>query len=516
MFAISENLAGRFFIRMKIRQLNFRFVAKIISYLIILEGIFMAVSLIFSFVYGSRKIGWNTLFIKEYDALAIILSSLITFLFGLTLLIKFKKANVHQIGKREAYLTVVLCWLTLSLFGTLPYIFTGILPSFTDAFFESMSGFTGTGFTIINDVEALPKGIVLWRGFTNWLGGMGIVLMTLAFIPTVGGKGGLLFAAETSSDVHDKVHPRIAVTAKRLWLIYFGLTITCSLLLILGKMSVLDSVCTALGTVSTGGFSNLNASLTYQTPYVHYVVIVFMIVSATNFNLHYLFLRFQWKKVFRNEEFRVYLIMICVCTFIMAIVLFFNKSCNYNSEVAFRQSLFHVTSMITTTGYAISDFSIWPANTWIILFLLTFMGGCAGSTSGGIKIYRHVIMFKNCKMELRRLIHPQAIIPARYNGNIVSQNTINNILVFFYFFIFISFASSVLICLTGVDFKSSMSLTVSCLGNTGCGVGSLAGPGSNLSEVNGFIKWLMSFLMIIGRLEIFTVFVILSKSFWKK
>ncbi|MDL2227952.1 TrkH family potassium uptake protein [Bacteroidales bacterium OttesenSCG-928-K03] len=501
---------------MRIKQLNYKFIGKIIGFLIILEGLLMAVSLVFSFIYGSRRMNWNTLFNSEHDILAITLSAIITIVFGVILLFKYKKADTKQIGKREAYLTVFLCWFFLALFGVLPYIFTGIFNSFTDAFFESMSGFTTTGFSLIKDVETLPKGIILWRSITNWLGGMGMVFMTLAFIPVVGGKGGLLFAAETSNEVHDKVHPRINVTAKRLWTIYFMLTLACFGMLLLGKMSIYDSVCTALSTVSTGGFSHRNAGLADQSPYIHYVIIVFIIIAATSFNLHYLFLRFQWKKVFKNEEFRVYMLLIILCTVFVVAILALNNNSGQDAETIFRQSLFHVSSMITTAGFAISDYSLWPGNIWIILFLLTFMGGCAGSTTGGIKIYRHIIMFKNCKMELKRLLHPQAVIPVRYNGNAVSQNTINNTLAFFYFFILITFFASAIICLSGIDFMSAISVTVNCLSNTGSGIGSLAGPGGDINIVHGSIKWLLSFLMITGRLEIFTVFVILNKTFWKK
>ncbi|MDD3913288.1 MAG: TrkH family potassium uptake protein [Bacteroidales bacterium] len=500
-----------------VKKLNYLLITKVIGLLILLEACLMFFALPFSLYYGSGKFGFETLFSTEHDLMAIALSVAITLFVGVLLYFASRKSDTRTFGKREGFIIVSVAWFVMALFGALPYMFSAVLPSFTDAFFEAVSGFTTTGLTTIPNVESAPPGILFWRSMTHWIGGMGIVFMSLALLPmALGNKGSLLFAAETSNDVHDKVHPRIKETAKRLWIIYVGFSVVCCFLLMLGKVDFFNSICITLSTISTGGFSVNSTSMAQYTPYIHYVIIIFMILGATSFNLHYLLLfKFQLRKILKNEEWRTYILIILTSTlFITGVIA---NDWNFASiEKNFRSALFHVVSIITTTGFTIEDFTLWSANAWAVVFAMSFICGCTGSTTGGIKVYRHIIMFKNCKMELQRQIHPQAVMPVRYNNVAVPQGSMNNVMAFFYLFVFIYGASSLLLMLFGLDFKTATGTAICCLANIGCGIGDIASPSGAMGNTIGVIKWILSFLMVIGRLELFTVMVIFNKSFWKR
>ena len=393
-------------------------------------------------------------------------------------------------------------------------MFIFYIPSFTDAFFETISGFTTTGASVLNDVEALPHALLFWRSMTQWLGGMGIIVMTLAILPILGIGGMQLFIAEVPGITPDKLHPRIKETAKRLWGIYILLTFVEVALLWIGGIGIFDSVCHAFTTMATGGYSTHQASVAYfQSPYVQYVITFFMFLAGTNFTLSYAAIHLNFKKIWRNEEFRFYLGFVLLFTAIISVGLYFTKEQPF--EQSFRESIFQVVSIITTTGYVTANYLSWIPVLSVLIFVLMFFGGSAGSTGGGIKIARVVLLFKNSRLELRRLIHPSAIIPVRLNNKAVSQPVLSNVLAFIVFYILIIVVSIIVMSALGLNLESSLGAVAASLGNIGPGIGSV-GPVNTYAHIPDFGKWFLSFLMLLGRLELFTVLILFSSSFWKK
>ena len=449
-----------------------------------------------------------SLYHKEEAYSGILLAGIITIFLG-GLLYFFNKPKNTNIQKKEGYLIVTLGWLTLSLTGMLPYIFSGAIPSITNAFFETLSGYSTTGSTILTDIESMPKGILFWRSATHWIGGMGIIVLTIAILPLLGIGGMQLFMAEAPGPSADKLHPRITDTAKRLWLIYVILTFAEFLLLKFAGMSWFDAINHAMATVSTGGFSTKNTSLAYwnHLPLVQYVVILFMIVAGTNFILTYFALKGKVRKVIQSEEFRYYIFGILGITIIVSSIILFFKDPNLESSIhhphifgetesAIRHALFQVTSIITTTGFITADFTMWSFFTTGIFFALFFVGGSAGSTSGGIKIVRHIVMLKNSFLEFKKTLHPNAIIPVRYDGKAVSQTIVFNILSFFVIYMLIFVIASVILTLLGLDFVSALGAAASSLGNIGPAIGSVS-PVNNFAHLSTGAKWFCSLLMLI-------------------
>jgi len=481
---------------------NIKIIIRLIGYLLIFEGFFMFLCLPFSWYYCGA--GCNSLLI----------SGLITTGTG-AILFFFTRKNIRKnIGKREGYIIVSITWIIISLFGTLPFIISGAIPNFTNAFFETISGFTTTGASVLSDIESLPKGILFWRSITHWIGGMGIIVLSVAVLPVLGIGGMQLFMAEMPGPQPDKLHPRITETAKRLWAIYVLLTFVETVFLIFGGMSFFNALCHSFGTMATGGFSTQNDSITGYSPYIQYVVIVFMILAGTNFTLHYYALHGKLKKVWQNEEFRYYFFLILIIGIIITSFLFvFNYG---DFEKSFRDSLFQVVSIITTTGYVTSDYLIWPGGVlWVIIFLLMFIGGSAGSTGGGMKIIRQLLLFKNTIAEFKRAIHPNAVVTVKYNKKSVPQQIIFLIMAFFFTYIIIFGFGTFVMTLFGLDFETAIGATIASLGNIGPGIGNV-GPTGNYAFIPTGGKWFLSFLMLLGRLELFTVLIILSPAFWKK
>ena len=484
-----------------IKDVNIRIIVRVMSFLLLIEGVFMWFSLPFSFYYKSNDI-WPIFF-----------SGLITSgAGGIVLLFLGKKRN-DRMGKREGYIIVSLAWVVISLYGTLPFLLSGEITSFTDAFFEVMSGFTTTGASILNDIEGVSKGILFWRSMTHWIGGMGIIVLSLAILPFLGIGGMQLFAAEVPGPTPDKLHPRITGTAKRLWAIYVLFTLVETGLLMLGGMDLFDGLCHAFGTMATGGFSTQNASIALYSPYIQYVITIFMFLAGVNFTLHYLYLHGNVKKVWKNEEFRFYSLLIFLFTMFITLIVYFNDGGHF--EKVFRDSVFQVVSIVTTTGFVSSNYLVWPAVAWFLIFILMFTGGSAGSTGGGIKAIRHLLLFKASAAELKKLIHPKAFITVRYNGNAVKQDYIFNILGFFLFYILIFVGGTIIMSALGLDFQTAIGATIASLGNIGPGIGNV-GPVDNFAAIPDVGKWVLSFLMMLGRLELFTVLVFLSPGFWKK
>ncbi len=484
------------------RDINIIEVIKVIGLLLVIEGFAMWLSLPFSWYYDSN------------DFQAILLSGFITLgVGGFGYLTTFRKTNRVHVGKREGFMIVSIAWVIFSAFGTLPFLLSNSIGSFTDAYFETMSGFTTTGASILNDIEAVPHGVLFWRSMTHWIGGMGIIVLSLAILPLLGVGGMQLFVAEVPGPVPDKLHPRITGTAKRLWGIYVLFTFVQTILLMFGGMSLFDALCHAFGTMATGGFSTQNASIANYSPYIQYVIIVFMFLAGMNFTLHYFGIHGQIRKVLKNQEFRFYALLTLISTLIITIVVYLNME--IGGEKAFRDALFQVVSIITTTGFVSADYLLWPHFAWLIIFVLMFTGGSAGSTGGGMKSIRILLLFKAAAVHLRKLVHPRAFIPVKYDGHSVKDEIIFSIMSFALFYILIFVVGSLLLSAFGLDFETAMGASIAALGNIGPGIG-LVGPVENYHDIPYLGKWVLSFLMLLGRLELFTVLVFLSPGFWKK
>lgn len=482
------------------RLINIGIILKVLSFLLIIESVFMLSGLIFAWYYGE-------------SAKPLALSAAITGAIGVaTWFIVNPGIRKKGIGKRDGYLIVTLSWIVVSLFGSLPFLISGAIPSFTNAFFETISGFTTTGASILENIEGLPKNLLYWRAMTHWMGGMGIIVLTVAILPFLGIGGMQLLVAEMPGITPDKLHPRITATAKRLWGIYVLFTFVEILLLWAGEMDLFDSICHAFATMATGGFSTKNASIAAFGTYTQYVVIFFMILAGTNFTLHYMMLHRKFDRVWKNQEFRTYVIIIIVFTVFIAITLFLLQGTAFEQSI--RDSLFMVVSILTTTGFVSANYLIWPAFLWVILFILMFVGGSAGSTSGGMKIIRHFLLIRNSWIELKRAMHPNAIIPVKFNGKTVSQAIIFNVMAFFLIFMVIFAMGTLILSLIGIDFETSIGATIATLGNIGPGIGGV-GPVENYAFFPPVAKWFLSFLMLLGRLELFTVLIILSPAFWR-
>ena len=495
-------------------KLNFKIIFYFFGILLLFNGSFMLLSSILSFLYNDGV------------TLSLILSGIIVSLSGLVLML-LTKNHSKEMNKREGYIVVAFGWIVMSLSGTLPYIFSGAIPNFTNAFFETISGYTTTGSSILQDIESLPYGILFWRSLTHWIGGMGIIVLAIAILPLLGIGGMQLFAAEAPGPSADKLHPRITDTAKRLWLIYFGYTAAETLFLNLAGMSFFDALNHSMSTLSTGGFSTKNNSISYwnDTPLVQYIIILFMFLAGTNFVLSYFGFKRNFNKIFKDEEFKLYVKFILIFTAIAVIFICFNSSISTSLvfshpmifgeiESSLRHGLFQVISIVTTTGFVTADFTSWTPFLLVFFFGLMFLGGSAGSTSGGVKVVRHLLLIRNGFMEFKRSLHPNAVVPVRYNNKTVSGDIVFNILGFFILYMLSFIIGALGFAIIGVDFESSIGVAASSLGNVGPALGEF-GPANNFSEMSSAGKWWSSFLMLIGRLELFTVLILFTPFFWR-
>lgn len=494
-------------------KLNYKIISHLMGLLFVVNGGFMLLSSIVSWYY------------KDGVLVQMLMAGAVALALGGIIMV-FTKNHRKEIQKREGYIIVTFGWIFMALIGTLPYLFTGAIPNFTNAFFETMSGYTTTGASILSDIEAVPPGVLFWRSITHWIGGMGIIVLAIAILPLLGIGGMQLFAAEAPGPTGDKLHPRITDTAKRLWLIYVGYTVAETVLLKLAGMSFFDAVNHSLATLSTGGFSTKNASVAYwnDNPMVQYIIIVFMFLAGSNFVLSYFAFKRRFQKILQDEEFRMYSILVVCLTIIGALLIYFEADFSISSiahpmvwgpvESAIRHSLFQVLTIVTTTGFVSADYTMWTPFLMMFFFGMFFLGACAGSTSGGIKIMRHLIMIKNGVLEFKRTLHPHAILPVRYNSKAVPQPIVFNILGFFILYM-LSFIIGVLVfSWLGLDFKTALGGAASTLGNIGPALGDL-GPVNNYGNLPDAAKWWASFLMLIGRLELFTVLILLTPFFWR-
>lgn len=483
-------------------MINKQLVYKVLGALLFIEAFMLLLCLAMSIYY------------HEDDTLAIISTILLISATGLVLRFKGSKAT-NSMSRRDAYLLVTLTWTIFSMFGALPFTLSGYVPSYTDAFFETMSGFTTTGATVIDDVEALPHGLLFWRSMTQWIGGLGIAFFTIAILPSLVGGSVKVFSAEATGPVKVKMHPRLSTNAKSLWLVYLLITACCATCFYAGGMVLFDCINYAMTVSATGGFAPHNASTGYfHSSFIDYSTIIFMFLAGTNFTLLYLSLfKMKVKILVKDAEFRLYMIIVALST--AGIMYFLISKSDYGWADAFRCALFQVVSFITTTGVFNADAGQWPHITWVILTLCMFTGACAGSTSGGFKCIRVVMALKIVRNEIKRILHPKAVLPVKVNGTNIAYNAQVKLLVFFTLYIALCmFAYFCLICM-GVDNINAFTVAMSCASNVGPTLGLEIGPTMSWSVLPDIGKWICSILMLMGRLEIFSVIVLLSPAFWK-
>jgi trk system potassium uptake protein len=484
-------------------MINFKLVYKILGSLLFIEASLMLWCLVMSLCY------------KEDDVMPFLYGIVATILFGSILRLSGRKAD-NTLSRRDAYLVVTLAWIIFSAFGALPFMFGGYIKTFTDAFFETMSGFTTTGATIIDDVEVLPHGILFWRSLTHWIGGLGIVFFTIALLPSLVGGSVKVFAAEATGPLKTKLHPRLSTNAKSIWMVFLVITVACIVSYHVFGMGWFDSVNYAMSTLGTGGFATHNDSLChFHSPGLEYASALFCLLSGANFALLYCtIIKLDIKKLFQNSEFKFYIIFISVSALFIAYQLVAHNG--YGVERAFRSGLFEVTSFITTTGLFNDDAGKWPHITWVVLSLCMFIGACSGSTSGGFKCVRGVMVLKILRNEFRQILHPNAVLPLKIDGVNVSQQKRVTLLAFLVVYLLLCLIPAMIMIIYGIDNTNAITIALSSLSNVGPTLGTQIGPTSSWSMLPDFAKWMCSMLMLMGRLEIFTVLVIFTPAFWKE
>ncbi len=489
------------------KLINYGVIGYVIGSLLLINGFLMALPLGFSIYHEDRMTS------------SFLISSGITLFVGLCLRFFLRKFKEAEIKRREGFLIVTVSWVSMTLFGTLPYVISESIPNFSNAFFETMSGFSTTGASILNNIEEMPHSILFWRSMTQWIGGMGIIVLTIAVLPLLGIGGMELFVNEAPGPTKDKIHPRIKETAKRLWIIYLFLTLSEMIVLMFCGMSFFDAINHALTTTSTGGFSTKQASIAhFNSPLIEAVIVIFMFIAGTNFTLIYFGFKGKINKLWRNDEFKWYLFAVIGFILLLTPAVYFditNTTNSFSLLESFRYVSFQVVSIITTTGYASGIFTDWGVFATFIFFLLLFTGASAGSTSGGMKIVRIVILIKNGFLEFKRRIHPNAIVPVHLNGKAIGNKIIYNLLafVFLYLLMFVT-GSIIMAALPGVDLLTAISSVATSLGNVGPGI-STVDPSQSFEHLPDTGKWVLSFLMLFGRLELFTVAVLFSPYFWR-
>ena len=487
--------------------MNIRSILNILAALLILLGFSMLIPAGIAFGFG------------ESDLSGFLYSFSISIFIGLPIWFFTRKG--YSVTNKDGFAIVTFAWIITGIVGALPFYLSGAIPNITDAFFESMSGVTTTGATITgnpatlphlpNGIESLPHGILFWRSFIQWIGGMGIIVFTIAILPLLGVSGVQLFKAEVPGPVSDKIRPRVRETAKYLWMVYIGFTIAEIIMLKIAGMDWFDAVCHSFTTMPSGGFSTKNASIGfYDNVGIHYIIIFFMFITGVNFSLHFRAITGDIKSYFRNSEFLTYFWLIAIVTVVFTFSLVI-RSGNW-SHALFLDSLFQTVSILTSTGYTIADYDLWAFFAQFILLILMFVGSMGGSTGGGMKIVRVMLILKYAALETRRMLHAKAIIPIRIGEKYISGDVIRNTLGFFLFYIFIFVFTSFFLTTLNIDLKSSMGVAASALGNTGPALGEF-GPTDNYALLPGVGKWLLTFCMLLGRLEIFTVVVLFSRTF---
>ncbi|MCL2154104.1 MAG: TrkH family potassium uptake protein [Leptospirales bacterium] len=483
--------------------MNIKIILRMLSVILVIISGFMIIPAFIAVLYNEI----NSLF-------AILITIGISIAIYFIIKVLPKKENVDKITHRDGFLFVSLSWAMASLIGALPFYISGAIPHFADAYFEAMSGFTTTGATILSNVEALPVSLLFWRALTHWLGGMGIVVLTVAVLPVLGIKGLQLIAAEAPGSKIDKLTARVAETAKILWIIYFVLTVIVTVLLLIGGMPLIDALTHALSTVSTGGYSIRNSSIAYyNSPYIETVITCFMVICGINFSLHFWVVSGSYKNFLKDSELKGYLAIFFIATLIITSQTFGK---NYNSITeAFRYASFQVASIMTTTGFATADYEQWSFLSRTVLFVLMFVGGCSGSTSGGVKVIRLVTLLKQGLHEMKYLLHPRGVFLLRINDKPVKKDMVYAISGFFFMYILFTMITTLIVSSSEVDFETSFGSALAAIGNVGPGLGKV-GPNGNYGFFPSYVKLWLSFAMLVGRLELYTVLIIFTRDFWKR
>ncbi|MDF3000928.1 MAG: TrkH family potassium uptake protein [Bacillota bacterium] len=481
--------------------LHYKAILKLSGIIIVLIACLMIPSLFVSFLYGETKV------MKSF------ITTIVPMLFVGGLITTCVKAQFDQLKVRDGFIIVALCWTLSSVLGAFPFVIAGYIPNFIDAFFETVSGFTTTGSSILTDIEVLPKGLLFWRSFTHWVGGMGIIVFAIALLPTLGISGQKVAKAETTGPTFGKLTSKTAESAKILYLMYVGMTLLQVFLLILGGMSLFDALINTFGSVGTGGFSNYNISIAhYNNVYFEMVIAVFMFLAGTNFSLYYYALRGHWRDFFYDNEIRCYFIIISSAILLISLNLWASGSYASLAE-SLRFSVFQSASIMTTTGFASTNFDLWPTFSKMILFILMFIGGCSSSTAGGIKVIRILMLFKLLKRGIAVRLHPRAVVSIKLNHKPVSTDTISSVVCFVFLYFGIFFGATLLLSIEGYDLITTASAAAACLGNIGPGF-NLVGPVLNFSLFSDLSTFMLAILMLVGRLELFTILLLFTRHFW--
>ncbi|MCG8411169.1 MAG: TrkH family potassium uptake protein [Bacteroidales bacterium] len=481
------------------RSIHFSVVMHIVGLCLMLESLFLLLTTLIAIVFNDGTM------------LTFIESAGISFLFGFILfrVCKFDKQKTPTI--KDSFLIVTFSWVFISLFGSLPYLLSRSIPNFVDAFFETVSGFTTTGSSILTDIEVLPKAIQFWRAETHWIGGMGIIALVVVILPSLKVTGNQLFSAEGAFFSTEKIHPRLIDAARRLWLVYIILTLSETLLLMFAKMNWFDAVCHSFATVATGGFSTKNTSIIDYSPTIQYIITFFMFLSGMNFVLHFMIFTGRFKKAFRDEELKYYIAIVLIITIILS---YNNYSFYKDIETSFRQSIFQIVSIITATGFVSANYEQWSQVSIAIVFFIMFIGACTGSTGGGIKIARYTVVLKSIGAQFKRTLHPNCVSIVKYNKKSISDKVLNNISSFVVIY-FLTFVVGTFIMMgMGLNVSSAASSSITTLGGIGPGLG-LVGPVNSFASINNGGKLFLCFNMILGRLEIISVLSLFTKSFYK-
>ena len=483
-------------------MVNYKIISKIIGSLLFIEAFFMSWCLGISFIFN------------EDDHMAFLISIVFTMAAGFLFLL-FGNRSDNSLSRRDAYIVVTAVWMIFSIFGMLPFLIHGSITNICDAFFETISGFTTTGASIIDDVEVLPHGILFWRSLTQWIGGLGIVFFTIAILPSLVGGSVKVFAAEATGPIKAKMHPRLTTTAKWLWSIYLLLTITCGISFWFAGMNWFEALNYSMTTTATGGFAIHNESAEFfHSPTIDYIAITFQFLSGINFTLLYVSIfKMKLKSLFKNSEFKLYISVVLIATLWIAYLLFTRM--DYDLERSFRCALFQVISFITTTGMFNDDAGTWPHITWVILGVVMYLGACAGSTSGGFKCIRGVMLLKVVRNNFRQILHPNAVLPVKVNGQNIPQSKLIALFAFFTLTILMILFTATIMIVAGIDNTNAITISLSCVSNVGPTLGTQIGPVMSWSSLPDIIKWLLCPLMLMGRLEIMTVLVLFTRSFWE-
>ena len=480
-------------------EVSYRFVAYLIGLLLAFESMLLLACCCVSMIYGER------------DLMSFIVSFAICLSVSAILLV-YGRRKKCAMSRNEGYIVVALSWVFFSVFGMVPYLWGGFIPNITDAFFETMSGFTTTGATILDNIESMPHGILFWRSLTQWIGGLGIVCFTIVLLPGFGASSQMLYLSEATGVTHNKLYPKTRVMARYIFMVYILLTAIESALLMAGGMGLFDALCHSMTTTATGGFSTKQESIAYwHSPYMEYVVSIFMLLSAINFSLYIVAFKSKWKKPREFVELKWFACSVGLLTLIISAVLFLNNG--YSAEEAFRKSLFQVATCHTSCGFATDDYNLWPPFTWMLLIFAMLSGGCTGSTSGGVKNLRLIIIANCIRNQFRQILHPRAVLPVRVGG-LFDNKLLTTVLVFFAAYLSVAFIGWTLLMAFGVGFTEAMSTVISSMGNVGPGLGSF-GPAFSWAALPDAAKWILSSLMLIGRLEIFGFLLIFYRSTWK-